>query len=947
MTAAGPGVVGRDAELASVGGFLDRIPEGPTAHLLVGEAGIGKTTIWRRGVELAREHGLLALVARPNEAETRLPYAGLGDLLSAVDEREVTSLPAAQRHAIEVAVLRAEPGDEPLEQRAVGLALLALLGRLERRTPVLIAIDDSQWLDEPSASVLQFVARRLSTERVGLLVATRANDPGIDVLGIGRALPHERVSTAEVGALPRREVDRLLHVRLEVAVPESTLRRVHALSAGNPFFALEIGRALLRQGSAEIGGLGLPVPDTLRELVLERLYRLPGTTRDVLVVVAALARPTVDLVLASLDDDERTARSLARAEDAGVIELEDGVVRFSHPLLGSVLYGELPADARRRLHRRLAGLVGDPDERARHLAIGTVGTEEAVAAELEAAAARLRARGAPDAAGALADDARRLTPADRSADRARRTLAAADAYVDAGLSLRAGSLLEPLIDDLSDGPEQARALHILGRVRMFESGLLTAVPPLERAAAVAGDDPLLQTSIGRDLGIALSQTGDLAVAHVVAERTLDWAKRTGVPALTAAAGVHLASVEFLLGRGIRTDLLDAAEAGGRGDGGGSRPSDAGATEFVPVDLVRGAILKWSDRFDQARARFDAVRRQIVAAGDETAWIPYTLQAGELELWAGNWEAAARIADEGRVAAERRLPAMQQDHAYVVAAVEAHLGNVDAARAAAAATLAQAERTSDRRFLIRSHAVLGFLELSVGDARAALAQLERADELFRDASYGDPGVVRFIPELIEALVLRGGLDRATELQGWLFERGKTLDRPYALATAARSEALILASRSRVDDALAAVGEALREHERLPQPFELARTQLVHGTLLRRTKAKKEARAALGASLGTFERLGAAVWIERARSELARISGRAPTTTGLTPTEARIARLAADGYGNREIAETLVVSAKTVEAHLTRIYDKLEVRSRGELVRRSRSGEIPDFPGGSAA
>ena len=943
MSAASEPVIGREAELASLTAFIDQVAGGPAAHLLAGEVGIGKTTLWRDGLRLARERSFDVLVARPNEVETRLPYSGLGDLLAAVDEDDIAALPPAQRRAIDVAVLKAEPDGEPLEQRAVGLGVVTLLGRLASRSPVILAIDDVQWLDEPSVSVLQFAVRRLTSERVGVLVATRSSRGSLDALGLGRALPADRISELEVGALPRRAVDRLLHTRLDVALPDATLRRLHELSAGNPFFALEIGRALARQGAAASDRLGLPVPDTLRELVLERLDHLPGTVRDVLLVAAALSRPTVETVRAVLGEDEQTSRSIGRAEDAGVIELDDGLLRFSHPLLGSVLYAETAPDARRRLHRRLAAIVADPDERAGHLALGAIGPDAAVAAELEAAAARARVRGAPDAAGSLADQARSLTPSALLADVTRRTLDAADAYLDAGMSARAGELLEALVDRLEPGAEQGRALHILGRVRMFESGLLSAQPVLERAAAVAGEDAMLQTAVGRDLGIALSQTGDLNIARAVALRTLAWAERSGEGELLTAARVHLASVEFLLGLGIRGDLLDQTVAAGTPERAASSPP---VTAYVPVDLVWGAILKWSDQFEHARARFDRVRQQVAAAGDETALIPLALQTGELELWAGNWVAAARIAEDGRIASERRLPPMQQDHAYLVAAVRAHRGEVAAAREAAAASLAQAERTSDRRILIRSHAILGFLEFSLGEAAGAVAQLERAHELFRDASYGDPGVIRFIPELVEARLLRGDPDGAADLQAWLAERGTTLDRPYALATAARCRALLLASAGRVDDALDAIAEGLRHHDRLPQPFELARTQLVQGTLLRRAKAKKEARLALDSARATFERLGAALWAARARSELGRISGRAPATTGLTPTEARVAQLAAEGYGNREIAEALVVSAKTVEAHLTRVFDKLEVRSRGELVRRSRSGEFPDFSRESA-
>lgn len=933
-------VVGREVELAALEAFLDRVPSGPVAILVTGEAGIGKTTVWHSAVEAARGRGYSVLVTRPSEAESGLPYAALGDLLADIDEGDFASLPVAQRRAIEVALLRAEPGVEPLEQRMIGVGLLAILRRNAARNPVLIAVDDAQWLDEPSANVLRFAVRRLADGALGILASVRTDRGHPDVVGFSPAVPPVMVETLGVTALTLADVDHLLHDRLGVGLPGVTLRRVHDLSGGNPFFALEIGRALIRQGALS-AGLGLPVPDTLRELVLERLYHLPGPVRDVLRVVAALGRPTFGTVRAALGGDPRIDAAIGRAEDAGVIELDNDHIRFSHPLLASVLHGEAAPDARRRLHRRLAEVVSDPDERARHLALSTIEPDESVALELEAAALRTRARGAPDAAAALADQARKLTPADRPADIARRTIAAAVASLEAGASDRAAELLEPLAASAT-GPDQARALLILGRVRTYAAGLHSAEPLLEQAAAVAGDDPMLQAAIGRDLTTALTQTGDLRRAEAGARQTVAWAEQTGQDALVAAALVQLAMVEFLLGRGIRSDLLARAAALPLSD---EEPSAGGAAAYAPADLVWGAVLKWSDAFDAARSRFEDVRRRAVAAGDETAWSSLLFQAGELELWAGAWDRAQAMADELRMAAERRPPATQQDHAYLVAALLAHRGAMTEARESAIAALAQTDLTGDLRFRIRAHALLGFIDLSVGAAHAGRDHLERAWVLFRDAAYDDPGVIRFVPDLIEARVLAGEAGSATELVGWLEERGRTLDRPYALVAAARSRAVVLGSAGRVEDGLAAIRDALDHHSRLAQPFELARTRLVQGGLLRRAKAKRDARDALAAARVTFEDLGARVWADRATAELGRIGGRAPTTTGLTPTEARVAHLAAEGYGNLEISERLFISTKTVEAHLTRIYDKLEVRSRGELARRSRSGEFPDVSGGA--
>lgn len=935
-------VVGRESEVAALSVLLDEAAQGPTGLLLCGEPGIGKTTIWREGVQRATQRDMTVLVSRPTESETRLPYAALADLLDPVPTASIDALPGPPRRALEIALLRADPGDEGLQQRAIGVAVLALLGDLTRDGPVMVAIDDAQWLDRPSAHVLEFALRRLTTQPIGVLVTERSGQRPGDILGLGRSLPGGNLTTIELQRLATPHLELLLRERLAVSLPASTVRRIDEVSAGNPFFALEIGRALLRQGvGSSVGsrvGLGMPVPETLRELVLERLYRLPGPSRDALRVIAALSRPTIALVRAALGEAVDVDRALARAEERGVVETDGAVVRFSHPLLGSVLYAELSPDARRGLHRQLAAIVDDEDERAQHLALAATVPDEDVADALERAALRVRRRGAPDAAAALADAARRLTPPADPTAVLRRTLTAADDYLDAGVGVRAAALLEPLADSVAPGQAQARVLLSLARVRMFDRGLKAAQPLLERAAVAAGDDALLQAAIGRDLLTAVTQSGDLRQAEAGARETLAWAERADEPMLVADALVQLSLVEFLLGRGIRDDLLGRAAAL---EPNGGQHLWGGPASFVPSDLVWGALLKWSDRFDEARSRFDAVRRWAAATGTENLWTSILFQAGELELWSGDVEAAQRAAEEARSAADRGVPEMQHEYAYLLAAVQAQLGDIDDARGALATAKNQAERTDDMRLRIRCEALDGFIELSLGRPNGAITSLERAMDLFRSAGYGDPGVVRFVPDLVEALLAGGDGDRAANLQRWLDERGATLGRPYALATGARCRALILAASGDLAGALAAVGDAIEHHQRFPQPFEHARSLLVQGGLLRRSKAKREARVALTAALAIFDRLGTRLWAERCESELGRISGRGPAIRGLTPTEARVAQLAAQGYRNQEIAERLFVSAKTIETHLTRVYDKLGVKSRGELVRRSRTGEIPDF------
>jgi DNA-binding CsgD family transcriptional regulator len=229
-------------------------------------------------------------------------------------------------------------------------------------------------------------------------------------------------------------------------------------------------------------------------------------------------------------------------------------------------------------------------------------------------------------------------------------------------------------------------------------------------------------------------------------------------------------------------------------------------------------------------------------------------------------------------------------------------------------------------------VLGFIALSEGDPRAAVSELGPLPPLLRRAGVGEPGAYRFAHDLAEAYVLTGELEAAETVVGELEEQGRRLDRAYALATGARCRGMVLAARGDVDGAVAAFEGALVEHERLPQPFELGRTLLALGQTQRRRKLRREGRATLERALGMFERLGAPVWADHTRAELARIGGRAPGATALTPTEDRVATLAAEGLTNREIAERMFISVKTVEGSLSRVYRKLEVRSRTELATR---------------
>jgi DNA-binding CsgD family transcriptional regulator len=302
----------------------------------------------------------------------------------------------------------------------------------------------------------------------------------------------------------------------------------------------------------------------------------------------------------------------------------------------------------------------------------------------------------------------------------------------------------------------------------------------------------------------------------------------------------------------------------------------------------------------------------------------------LEWRAGNWEAAERYAADS-FELRAQLGQVMPGDGFPRALIAAHRGRVDEARAGAEHDLAQAEAMGIRISVSGSAWILGFLELSLGDPSAALAYLGRSYEL-RSGFMLEPAQRLELGDFLEALVAAGELGRADEVIATWQERTQKLDRASTLAILARSQGLLLAARGDFESAFASFDEALREHARTEEPFQHARTLLALGATQRRAKQRAAARATLEEALAVFERLGAPLWADKARAALGRIGGRAPSRGALTESERRIAELVAEGHTNREVAAALFVTEHTVEGALTRVYRKLDVRSRGELAAR---------------
>jgi len=905
-------VVGRGSELSRLDAFMEDVADGPAVLLLEGESGIGKTTLWKRGVATAVDRGWRVLSTRPAESEAKLSYAGLADLLEASDD-VLQTLPDPQRNALEVALLRAEPEGGSSDVRAVSAAALTALREAAAASPVLIALDDLQWLDPSTASALGFAVRRLESEPIGLLLARREAGASLP-FGLSRAFPEDRIARIRLEPLSVDDLGALLHARLGANLPRPTLKRLHEMSGGNPFFALEIARAELR-GELRPTGAALPIPQTLREdLLRDRLRGLPSANRETLLYASACSRSTVGLLEAAESSSVRGV--LTKAVDAGILEADGDEVRFTHPLYGSAIYAEASRDHRHQVHRRLAEVVEDPEERARHLALASDGPDHEAAAALEDAAHAAVARGSPIAAAELCEMADRLTPPGQDVDIRRRRMTAADYRLLAGDYGMALSLLKPVASTAPPGPERAEALLRLGKALVLSDDHRGAVDVFAEALREKTISPATLCSIHSWQSNTLAWTGNLASAEHHAEEALRLAELGDDTAVLIEALMALASLRIWLGRSSPRELIDRAlqlEDSIEPLSVSDRPSFLHAYEFL-----------WAGNLDDARGIWTSLLDEATVRGDEDSVTALHWPLGWTELFAGNWQIA--LAHYQRMVVLSPEPA---DWLAPRALIEACLGNIDAARAEAAKALDAARGGGSAVGELLALSVLGFIELSLGNTAEAREHLGRAWYLHRGWGIGEPAVFLFVADHAEGLIELGEHAEATEVIDWLDERGHALDRPWALAVSARYRGLLAGADGDFQAAFASLDRALKEHERLPMPFELGRTMLALGAIRRRAKQKRPAREALEEALAIFERLGAPLWAEKARAELARIGGRRSVAGQLTEAEARVAKLAAAGRTNREIADTLFMSVRTVEGHLSRAYAKLGVRSRTEL------------------
>jgi DNA-binding CsgD family transcriptional regulator len=916
---------GRDAELAALDDLLDRARTGTSGALVLrGEPGIGKTALLAEVTE--RAYGFRVIRATGVEEEAELPFAGLHLLLRSALDR-VTAIPDVQAEALRGALgLAAKSG--PPDRFLVGLAVLSLLAELAADLPLLCMVDDAHWLDRASADALLFAARRLDTESVVLLLATR---PGV--------FPTAGLPELNLKGLSAQAAAELLGPDL----PADRRYRVLAEAAGNPLALLELPRALAaaRPDSSlvpagarldsppplsDAGGTGpLPLTDRLRAAFEGQLTGLPEPIRALLLVAAAEGTGDLTPILRAAATLGAGLPDLEAARTSGLVEMTDRALTFRHPLIRAAVHHAAPLALRRAAHQALAAALDAPDQadrRAWHQAGAAAGPDEAIATALERTADRARERSGDT--GALTWYERAAELSTDPAAKARRLTLAAEAAAEAGDLDRAASLA-------ADGlrlTTPAR-LSTAGLGEAEEAWVAAQLSQVQSTVAFLRGDPgtahrrLLEASEV----IAAADPGQAAVllieaAHVgwyAGERELaeSVARLEGLEGL----GPRQAPLIRLLLRAMPPILGRPAE-GVDPDRALAEARAASAGHVPDLVLICGlALILGQDRAaDQIGTELN---RQLRTTG-RIGWLPSALfYAGSGQTYGGRHEEARQtVAEALRLARDTGQRRWVDALAEPLALLAAARGDEKLCRDLADEALGKAGRPAWS--VPWTSSALGLLDLGLGRAESALARLETLAEGRR---FFHIPATRSTPDLVEAAVRLGRAEAAAEPLELFESWSRSTEQAWTMALVHRCRALLDGDESHFQSALAL-------HERDDRPFDEARTRLLYGEWLRREKRKADARIHLGTALEAFGRLGAVPWADRARTELTAAGTTArPTDHGLagtlTPQELQIARLAAQGLSNKDIAAQLFLSPRTVGHHLYKAYPKLGVASRGEL------------------
>jgi DNA-binding NarL/FixJ family response regulator len=917
-------IVGRDGELAAIRSFLDRVPQGPCALVIEGEAGIGKSTLWQRALDWARDRGWTVLAARPVEAETGHSYAALADLVAPIAESIRAGLPEPQRRALdEVLLLEPVPAGTTIDARAVGAAVVGGIRATAAGGPVIVGIDDATWLDSASARVMGSLVRRLSGASVGVVVTDRTGEPGQPPLGLAKALGAGAVERLELAGLSRGALQQLIHRGLGLTFARPILNRLYAASGGNAYVALEIARAMGRLPRPTRLDEPLPVPAAVRALVRERIDGLAPGVRLALLAVAASADPALDDVAAVIGNRDQAELVLASAEKAGLVISEHGRYRTAHPLIASTVYAESDTAQRRMVHQRLAAVATDPEDRARHLARTVVGPDALVAQELELASGEARRRGSPEGAAELLRLSVDMTPP-ASAELGRRRLLLGTALLEIGSSSAAVAELDLALATLPAGRNRAMA----GLQRAIAAWYAAPDREAERYATAAlvdaGTDVALAARIQAFLAVFCVEQPK-ATGHAAAALALVARAGTRVePAVRALATWQRFLAEVYLGHPPPLELIEQAHA--------LDPVD----DPTQAPTVPGIWALAVGRHDEAREFFADLLTRSAITGASTSDADLEARLAEVELWADRWDVALEHVERARVAAIELEQAMPPAASRVLATVAARRGDFGRARSLLRDGLDAGSATSDPLVRAAWLNTATCVEAAAANHVGVDQFAEQAARVLHDIGVAEPLLLDTSADQAEALIALGRRDRVTELLAELDRRNQVLPRAALSAAVARIRALLATDDDEVAQALAETAPALDDAAGWPS-FERLRTLLARAALQRRRRDRRGATASLEVALRIADDLEAAPWRERAAAELDRLGRHRRASLELTPTERQVAEVIAAGATNREAAARLFMSPKTVEAHLSRIYGKLGITSRAELGR--RMAEMP--------
>jgi DNA-binding CsgD family transcriptional regulator len=913
-------VVGRDRELGEIASFLELADETPRVLVVEGDAGIGKTTLWRAALQEAEDRDYRVLTSTAAGSETQLPFTTVRDLLGTAFDEVAPELPEPQRRALAVALLHEEPSGAPPEPATTAVAFLTALRVLARRGPVLVSVDDVQWVDRASAGVLAYLLRRLARERVAVVLTRRSDVDEASALDLERS-QHLDAKMLQVVGLSMGALGRVLHDRLRVSYPRPTLRQLHRVSGGNPFYALELARDLEQASPTPLAGAPLSVPTSLRQLVRARLEALPVETLLALTYLAVMAQPTFALLGAALGGDPSPL--LLPALDANVIEVRGADVQFAHPLLVTAVLDLASAQRLRDVHRRLASIVDDSEERVRHLALGADGPDAAIAAALEESARGTDARGHRIVSAELYEASARLTPEADAQDRARRVRAAAGALFDAGDAKGAAAVLEAQLGEGVTDMERIDAELLLGRI-LADIGRWEEAMRLFAKTLEATNDPARVMSVRSSMAVMSIYAGSATEALAHADQAVAAARQGGSDrrrlayayAVRAMAGVVAGDESY------RRFLDEALQL---------EPDDlplSSAWEWSPTSAAASCALHAFD-IEEIRRRFGAVFAQGVETGNADLEQHGAYGLAHAELAEGNAARASELTEiVERIAEETGV--LHLPGARLRAEIDAFVGHAAEARTRLLSVISESVAVGKQRYTWQARAALGALELAEGRTAAAAEELRAARDVAEALGMRDPALVASLVDEAEAAAAANLLDQADE--ALTVAQGLASQPAWAPPLLLRARGALAARRGSLEEGESELGRALSQAS--PLPLQRGRTLLALGSVQRRLRKRGAARETLHDALVTFEDIGAQLWAQRAREEIERLGGRAPAG-GLTPAEQRIAELVAAGKTNKEVAAILVVADRTVESALTQIYRKLDVRSRTELARKLAS------------